>query len=422
MTDKQSARHHFALFDSLRGLAVLSVIGFHVASLTGRLSEGPVGRVMFVLGGQAVIVFFVISGFLLYRPFVAARAAGRPLPRTGAFLFRRAFRIVPAYWVILTVLALYPALNFPHGWWRYYLFLQLYDSNTVLSGLPVAWTLCVEVTFYLLLPVWALGVRRLKPASGPEGWVRPELLALAVAALGGFVLQVLAARQVVSQTVTNTILGQFSWMALGMALAVASVVVRNRERPPSWALFVERRSGLIWLVGGAALAGLAAIAPTGLFGLLAAVTSVRPFGEALAHIVLSGILAAAFVLPAIFGEHAGGVPRRILRFAPVAWVGMVSYSVYLWHLPVAQWIAVRHDPFHFSGTGLNLLGHVDTGSTLLLYVVTVGLTAILAALTYYGVERPAIDFSHRRTARPQAASGAYPSGNDDGPKNQHSIA
>ena len=410
-TEKQSARHHYALFDSLRGLAVLSVIGFHVASLTGRLSIGPIGRVMFVLGGEAVIVFFVISGFLLYRPFVAARAAGRAPPRTGAFLFRRAFRIVPGYWAILTLLAIYPGLHgpFTEDWWRYYLFLQLYSSDTVLAGLPVAWTLCVEVTVYLLLPLWALGVRRLRPVAGPEGWVRPELLALAVAAAGGFVLQVLAARQVVSQTVANTILGQFPWMALGMALAVASVVVRNREHQPRWATFVERRSGLIWLTGGAALAGLAAIAPTGLFGLLAAVTSVRPFGEALAHIVLSGILAAAFVLPAIFGEHAGGIPRRILRFGPVAWVGLVSYSVYLWHLPVAQWIAVHHDPLHFSATGLNLLGHIGTGSTLILYVVTVAATCALAALTYYGIERPAIDYSHRRTAappRPQAASGA----------------
>src|SRR3954453_21555260 len=176
MTEKQSARHPFALFDSLRGLAVLSVIGFHVASLTGRLSEGPFGRVMFVLGGEAVIVFFVISGFLLYRPFVAARAAGRPLPRTGAFLFRRAFRIVPAYWVILTLLAIYPGLHgpFTEDWWRYYFFLQLYSPDTVLAGLPVAWTLCVEVTFYLLLPLWALGVRRLRPAGGHEGGARPE--------------------------------------------------------------------------------------------------------------------------------------------------------------------------------------------------------------------------------------------------------
>jgi peptidoglycan/LPS O-acetylase OafA/YrhL len=405
MTEKQSARHHFALFDSLRGLAVLSVIGFHVASLTGRLSEGPFGRVMFVLGGEAVIVFFVISGFLLYRPFVAARAAGRPLPRTGAFLLRRAFRIVPAYWVILTVFAIYPALHFPDGWWRYYLFLQLYDGDTVLAGLPVAWTLCVEVTYYLLLPLWALGVRRLRPGPGPEGWVRPELIALAAAALGGFVIQVLAARQQVSHTVADTIIGQFPWMALGMALAVASVAVRRREQQPSWAGLVERRSGAIWLIGAGALAGLAAIAPTGLFGLLAAVTSVRPFGEALLHIVLSGVLAAAFVLPAIFGEHAGGIPRRILRFAPVAWIGTVSYSVYLWHLPVAQWIANRHDPLHFSETGLKLLGHVETGSTLLLYVATMALTAILAALTYYLVERPAIDYSHRRTAR-QTARGA----------------
>lgn len=402
-------RRHFALFDSLRGLAVLAVIGFHVASLTGRLGEGAGGRVFEVLGGQAVIVFFVISGFLLYRPYVSARAAGRDMPSTRTFFHRRVFRIVPAYWVILTVLVIYPGVVGASSgdWWRYYGFLQLYSDETVLQGIPVAWTLCVEVTFYLMLPAWAWAVRRVSAGPGDEGWVRAELLPLAVVATGGYAIQLLASQTIVSRTVTNTLVGQFPWMALGMALAVASVVATRREKAgraaPSWADLVARRSGAIWVVGVLALAGLAALVPAGgLAGLLAAVTSQRPLPEAVAHIVLSGVLAAAFVLPAVFGENAGGLPRRVLAFAPVAWIGMASYSIYLWHLTFAQLIALGESPFNFSGTGLNVLDHVETGSTAILFVLTVSAASLAAVATYYGIERPAM----RRSHRDQAARGA----------------
>ena len=402
-------RRHFALFDSLRGLAVLAVISFHVASLTGRLGEGVAGRVFEVLGGQAVIVFFVISGFLLYRPYVSARAAGRDLPSTSTFFRRRVFRIVPAYWVILTVLIIFPGVVGASSgdWWRYYGFLQLYSDETVLQGLPVAWTLCVEVTYYLMLPAWAWAVRRVPAGDGEEGWVRAELLPLALVAAGGYAIQLLASQAIVSRTVTNTLIGQFPWMALGMALAVASVVATRREKggraTPSWADLVARRSGAIWAVGILALAGLAALVPAGgLAGLLAAVTSERPLPEAVGHIVLSGVLAAAFVLPAVFGENAGGLPRRVLAFAPVAWIGMASYSIYLWHLTFAQLIALGDSPFNFSASGLNLLAHVETGSTAILFVLTVAASSLAAAVTYYGIERPAMRHSHRG----QAAKGA----------------
>ena len=70
----------FALFDSLRAIAVLGVLTFHVFALSGALGRPVLGDAAAVLGSQGPILFFVISGFLLYRPYVAARAAGRPVP------------------------------------------------------------------------------------------------------------------------------------------------------------------------------------------------------------------------------------------------------------------------------------------------------------------------------------------------------
>src|SRR3954471_22762297 len=145
----------FPLVDGLRAVAVVCVLVTHTAFLSGFNGKGLLGAITARLD-VGVTLFFVISGFLLYRPFVGARMHGRPGPAVRRYLRRRALRILPAYWLALTVLAIWPGLTggFSGDWWRYYFFLQLYDGNTLTRGISVTWTLCVEVTFYLALPLW----------------------------------------------------------------------------------------------------------------------------------------------------------------------------------------------------------------------------------------------------------------------------
>ena len=100
----------FPLFDSLRGLAVLAVVVYHVFVFTGALDRRVIGELVAVAGGLGPTLFFAISGFLLYRPWVAAGAAGKPRPSTSRYLRRRALRILPAYWFALTVLAIFPGI------------------------------------------------------------------------------------------------------------------------------------------------------------------------------------------------------------------------------------------------------------------------------------------------------------------------
>jgi peptidoglycan/LPS O-acetylase OafA/YrhL len=381
----------FALFDSLRGLAALAIIAFHVFSITGAMDKAVIGDTVAVLGPRSLILFFVISGFLLYRPYVAARADGRPGPRTSRYLRRRVLRIVPAYWVALTVLAIFPGIVgvFSDDWWRYYFFLQLYSYETVGGGIPVTWSLCVEVTFYLLLPFWAMGVRRLRIGSGPDAWLRAELAALALAAAVGVVFQVLASQQVVSDVVASSLLGQSTWLALGMSLAVASVAAGLSKRDSRAVRTVVGHPGLCWIAGAASLAALTALLqPGGLLGILEALNTRQPVGETLAAIVLTAAMSALFVLPAVFGESAGGLPRRLLAWAPVAWLGLVSYGLFLWHLPMAQLLALPADPFHFSASGLDLAAKLPFAVTPILFVLTVAVSAVLAAISYYVVELP----------------------------------
>jgi peptidoglycan/LPS O-acetylase OafA/YrhL len=381
----------FALFDSLRGLAALAIIAFHVFSITGAMDRAVIGDTVAVLGPRSLILFFVISGFLLYRPYVAARADERPGPRTSRYLRRRVLRIVPAYWVALTVLAIFPGIVgvFSDDWWRYYFFLQLYSYETVGGGIPVTWSLCVEVTFYLLLPFWAMGVRRLRIGSGPNAWLRAELAVLALAAAVGVVFQVLASRQVVSDILASSLLGQSTWLALGMALAVASVAAGRSERDSRAVRTVVEHPGLCWIAGAASLAALTALLqPGGLLGILEALNTRQPVGETLAAIALTAAMSALFVLPAVFGESAGGPPRRLLAWAPVAWLGLVSYGLFLWHLPIAQLLALPADPLHFSASGLDLAAKLPFAVTPILFVLTAAVSAVLAAISYYVVELP----------------------------------
>jgi peptidoglycan/LPS O-acetylase OafA/YrhL len=380
----------FPLFDSLRAIAALSVLTFHVAAVTGALNHGRLGDVLAMLS-RGVIVFFVISGFLLYRPFVAARAAPREAPRPLAYARRRALRIVPAYWFALTVLAVFVGLvgPFDHDWWRYYLFLQSYWHDSFAAGIPVAWTLCIEVAFYVALPLWALAVGRIRLGGGRRAWLRGELVALALVALVGIVVQVAAARQRVSMEVSQSLLGQCTWFAIGMALAALSVAAEQDGGGSRADRLVSQRPGLCWLGAGASLVGLALLLhPGGLLGIAQALERKQSVGTTLASIALTGLLSGLLVLPAVFGERAGGLPRRVLAAAPLLWLGLVSYGIYLWHLPVAELLGRDRDPQHFSASGLDLATKIDHATTPIFFVITLAVTVALAAFSYYVVELP----------------------------------
>src|SRR3954451_18263543 len=106
LTDRPEAttavEPRFPCFDGLRALAALAVLMTHVAFAGGADAPNVFG-VFFARMDGGVAVFFVLSGFLLYRPFVVAHLHERPRPAAGPFLWRRFLRIYPAYWLVLTV-------------------------------------------------------------------------------------------------------------------------------------------------------------------------------------------------------------------------------------------------------------------------------------------------------------------------------
>jgi peptidoglycan/LPS O-acetylase OafA/YrhL len=297
-------------------------------------------------------------------------------------------RIVPAYWAALTVLAVFPGIPgvFTDDWWRYYFFLQLYSADTFTGGIAVAWTLCVEVSFYALLPLFALAVSRMPPGSGPRGWLRAEIVALTAFAALGVAIQVAEAQQEVSTSVGQSVLGQSTWFALGMGLAVASVAAEGSRRRP-WALrLVAERPGWLWAGAGASLLGLALLLhPGGLLAIAQALETEQSAARTLAAIALTATLSGLLTLPAVFGTGEGGIPRRVLAAAPLAWLGLIS----LWHLPLAQLIGLPPEASPFSSdAGLDLVGRVPQVTTPVLLAATVAATVAVATASYYLVELP----------------------------------
>jgi peptidoglycan/LPS O-acetylase OafA/YrhL len=392
----------FALFDSLRGIAAICILVFHVSAITGLLLKPVVGDAIVVLGPNSLIVFFAISGFLLYRPFARGSAGVGRAPAAPRYLRRRVLRIVPAYWVALTALAIFPGIVgvFADDWWRYYFFLQLYSSETLGGGIPVAWSLCVEVTFYLLLPLWAHGIRLLATRGGPERWLHAELLPLAAAAALAVLVQVLAQRNLISDLVATSLPGQLVWFAVGMALAVASVAAERAGAAGRVVGLVTARPELCWGAAALAFVGLILVSePEGLTGIVQTLAERQPIPKTLASVALSGALACLILLPAVFGESAGGLPRRLLAMRWITWLGVISYGLFLWHLPVAQFIALPEDPFHFSASGLDLMAQLPHATTAILICLTLAVTCVFAAASYYLVELPFLRLKEGRGLR-----------------------
>jgi peptidoglycan/LPS O-acetylase OafA/YrhL len=374
-----SARARFPLFDSLRAIAAVSVVVYHAAFYVRGL-DGPVTRYLsqHEAGFPAigVVLFFAISGFLLYRPFVQARYDGTRRPPTGPYAWRRVMRIVPAYWLALTVETIVLGLHgvfTPHGLVTYFGFLQVYDVRTLMGGMGQAWTLDVELTFYAALVALAFAMRRVR-AETHRGLIASELGICALLA-GASIAWQIGVIEHVSRSSPHyygallSLPASMDLFAVGMVLAVLSVAradLRWRaltllERAPWVAVVVA--AGAYW-----ALMHSASLFPG------------NGAGSWVAPHELRGVMAAGLLVPAVFGPPRRGLIRRFLGWRPLLWVGKISYGVYLWHVLVL----------------VELQRHVgqDLGTVGFLALALI-LTLALAAASWYGLERHAIRLGRR---------------------------
>jgi peptidoglycan/LPS O-acetylase OafA/YrhL len=383
----------FPAIDGLRAVAVCAVVVTHTAFLSGFNGKGFLGAVTARLD-SGVALFFVISGFLLYRPFVAARYRGERGPRVRSYARRRILRIVPAYWLALTVLTIWPGLLFmPEKWYIYYGFMQNLHPNYAAGGITAAWSLCCEMQFYILLPLYAIGLfyalRRLPVRTQ---MVIELVLLLALGALSETV-RGLAYADPSPDVVSSTIAGTFWWFALGMALALISARWHAVEaaRRPAALRAVVRWPLLFWVAAAAQMVVITRI------GMPVLDITAYSTGTWVGGHVLYGLMAATFALPIFLGiEGHGGLPERFLTLRPVAWLGLVSYGVFLWHHPLTGKFAGVQD-------------WTTHGSFIIYTLVVFGVALAAATLSYYLLERPILRYKDGRPRRPQPPADAEPS-------------
>jgi peptidoglycan/LPS O-acetylase OafA/YrhL len=389
----------FPLFDSLRGIAALSVLLVHTATFSGALSSSSFKRLLAHLD-IGVTLFFVISGFLLYRPFVATRVLGAPAVALRDYGRRRFLRIAPGYWLALTALAIFPGIAgvFTGNWWVYYGLLSNYpvyslskDCAAEISrcGISPAWSLGIEVSFYVVLPFFALSVAALTRRLSGARWLGAELAILAI--IGAISVPLVVRMDTQSaRLLWDSPLGHGWWFGLGMALAAVSVRVQQTGTRPSVLHLSRNRSLIPWC--------LAAVLYVVSCLVLDPVPGFRAshFQDGMEYLAF-GVIAALLLLPAVFDHESGGLPRKVLANRVLGRLGLISYGVFLWHWPVAYALykggAARWWP--------EMAFPLFTATTLAIAVVC-------ASVSYYAVERPLMRFKSRRTsvraAEPAVAS------------------
>jgi peptidoglycan/LPS O-acetylase OafA/YrhL len=358
---------HDPALDGLRGIAVAAVVAFHLGHLQG--------------GFLGVDLFFTLSGYLITRLLLLEHeATGRVAMR--AFWTRRAWRLLPALYLLVAALAVYAAtvarpdelggirgpgissLLFVSNWWFIADGDGYWDLFTAPSPLEHVWSLSIEQQFYVVWPLLAvavLGSRRRR------SWL---LATTVVLAAGSTALLAVLARDDVSRAYFGSG-ARASSILVGAALAIVV------DRGDTWLPTVARSRAAPWIGLGAAA--------------LLAWTWITINGATDLGFYTGGFLLHAIAVAAIIGllmHHRSSIPARLLTLAPLRLLGVISYGVYLWHWPA---IVLLDGP----RTGLD-------GAALLL--VRLGTTLALSVGSYLIVEKPA----QRRLSRRWRAAVAFP--------------
>ena len=308
-----SPRGKLDAIDGLRGLAVLSVVAFHQRLCWDRLPTPTLVHRLLApsrFGYVGVHLFLVLSGFCLTHSLLRRHREGRP-PTLRRYLLDRWRRIAPPYYIAMFLCIILACItDGPAGWpggrqLAYHLaFLHGLRPDTLGAINAPFWSLSIEFQFYLWLPL-------LFAASLRFG-VLPTLAGVLAMSLAWriYVLGVLPGDQ---WLLMGTFAGRWAEFAAGMAIA--------------W--WHDRRlaSGPSWPTTAAAVGSALCFA-------LGVDLSRRGFAVVVGLDYLFGAAAALLVVAALRSSTYGGKLSRALSTRPLAWVGAISYSVYLTHDPI----------------------------------------------------------------------------------------
>ncbi len=345
-------RERLQLLDVIRGMALVGVLAFHALATTFHGHHRPPFYLWPAAAGKlGVDAFFVLSGFVITQSW-----GSRPtdLQTSRSFMSRRIKRLFPAYWASLVVYVALRArdlLHTAHGIGTILLHVigqQFLLPNAAYQINSVYWTLTPQIHFYLLFPLLILAMRKLR--------ARSALILILVMSVGFRVLL-----HTTNQWPADTILGRLDQFALGMAAALA---IGRSNRLLN---FLRSRT-----VATLAVVGLVIV--VFLFGStwMGPSRSQQVLAETLGHPLFAALLALRLLR----------IPERdstSVATTAFAGLGTISYSVYLWHLPIFEW-----------ASGAGFVGIVAATMASL----------IVGTISYFVLERPSFGL---RSARKDAA-------------------
>ena len=373
-TAERSVRRRIPSLEGYRGLAALGIVVFHAyqfnrGDTAGRYpyAGSVIDLVLRNLDGL-VSLFLVLSGYLMYAPLCKAMTEGAPSEKVRVFLFRRAVRILPLYWIAIVVVWAYRNPVFP-GDWRdlveHLTFTQVFDSKRIFYTIGPAWSLSVEVMFYLFIAVLYVAFNHIHWATMSSRsrlrslYAAPVFLIAASLAWNGWAMYV-AHEPATRWAIWFNPLAKASMFGCGMIVAI---VARHENR------FTDRATVLMLRLSALAMLTVGCIIRTddaldaNLFNLLATVA----FGLMIASSVLA--------------PPSDAINRALSRGA-LARLALISYSLYIWHEPILLWLDrhlhLNHDAAYFPLTAVLL--------------VTVSIP--FAQLSYQVIEKP---FNNLRT-------------------------
>jgi peptidoglycan/LPS O-acetylase OafA/YrhL len=350
-----------ASLTGIRAVAALLVVATHAAYTTGKYMEGYFGLVCSRLE-MGVPIFFVLSGFLLFRPWVKSLATGGPDPSIRRYAWHRFRRIVPAY--VVTVLIAYAIYHFRtagpnpgHTWYgllRNITLTQIYTFNYLFGylhqGLTQMWSLAVETAFYVVLPLLAYV---LLVVVCRRQW-RPKRMLVGI---GGLAL-ITPAWLVMVHLTTSVPNGARLWLPTYLIwfLAGMSLTVLQAMGVRCYAFVALPLAVICYFIASTPIAGQPTTSPLGL-------------SQALYKAVLYAAISALAVAPLALGDH--GWYFRFLATRPMVWLGEISYEIFLIHLITMEFAMVYV-----------MRDHVYTGSMPGLFLATVVVTIPLAWLLH----------------------------------------
>ena len=331
----------FVAGDPLRGVGLLAVILTHlaVAVLVARgipvraefspvaLNEhfGWASESLLLAGGIGLSIFFCLSGYLIARPFVRAYLAGKPMPALGPYAANRLLRIVPAFWLAVTIylVVFNRSGESPEGIAAVYLFAQTYltDPGPLTHSIGHAWSIDVELTFYALIPLAAYAVTRLTPRSaGFWGRLAVVLVLVGLTTAGSFALQWNIPNSSLAIHTLPLVLVSF---LPGVAMAAVEPAALPLLRGQPWARWL----GVATFVAGATTF-VVLIDAADYLGRPDEIPALRRLAETL--IVTFG--PAVLMTAALILQWGGFRCPRALDNRPLRWLGERSYSLYLFHM------------------------------------------------------------------------------------------